>query len=216
MLNCSYFKWFLSDAIVIIGFLAKKSFLAEKSYDSRLSSLLTISRWEIAKKSPVWISQYWTACILRFCCMIFMKILISNSISCTILIDLCEYFSPETPLTRAVTVSNATRIIIALVSGGAHLDFRNAKGLTAMHIAAIKGKEESIKVFTVPISLDYSAFRYLSESWNLIIFRWELSFFLHYLEATVWDVSRIEINFEENCVECKSEKKKLLFILLFV
>jgi SH3/ankyrin repeat-containing protein len=57
-------------------------------------------------------------------------------------------FLPETPLTVGVTLGkDRTRdVLIALISGGAHIDFRNRSGLTAMHRAAIVGNAEAIKV----------------------------------------------------------------------
>jgi ankyrin repeat protein len=37
-------------------------------------------------------------------------------------------------------------MIIGLAGGGAHLDFRNKKGMTALHVAVIAGNTEAIKV----------------------------------------------------------------------
>ncbi|BFZ25284.1 hypothetical protein BsWGS_28323 [Bradybaena similaris] len=53
----------------------------------------------------------------------------------------------ETPLTTAVTLvrSKVREIIMTLISGGAHLDFRNKQGLTAIHRAAIVGNAEAIR-----------------------------------------------------------------------
>ncbi|CAG5122612.1 unnamed protein product, partial [Candidula unifasciata] len=53
----------------------------------------------------------------------------------------------ETPLTTAVTLgkSKVREIIMTLISGGAHLDFRNKQGLTALHRAAIVGNTEAIR-----------------------------------------------------------------------
>ncbi|XP_013070339.1 SH3 and multiple ankyrin repeat domains protein 2-like isoform X3 [Biomphalaria glabrata] len=53
----------------------------------------------------------------------------------------------ETPLTTAVTLgkSKCRDVLIALVSGGSHLDFRNKQGLTALHRAAVVGNCEAIR-----------------------------------------------------------------------
>ncbi|RUS82223.1 hypothetical protein EGW08_009999 [Elysia chlorotica] len=53
----------------------------------------------------------------------------------------------ETPLTIAVTLgkSKCREVIITLVSGGAHLDFRNRQGQTALHRSAIVGNAEAIR-----------------------------------------------------------------------
>ncbi|CAL1532674.1 unnamed protein product, partial [Lymnaea stagnalis] len=53
----------------------------------------------------------------------------------------------ETPLTTAVTLgkSKCRDVIITLVSGGAHLDFRNKQGLTPLHRGAIVGNAEAIR-----------------------------------------------------------------------
>lgn len=37
-------------------------------------------------------------------------------------------------------------LIISLAGGGAHLDFRNKKGMTALHVAVVAGNLEAIKV----------------------------------------------------------------------
>lgn len=44
-------------------------------------------------------------------------------------------------------------VILTLISGGAHIDFRNRSGLTAMHRAAIVGNAEAIKVCIKSISV---------------------------------------------------------------
>ncbi|KAL8583265.1 hypothetical protein ACOMHN_043100 [Nucella lapillus] len=53
----------------------------------------------------------------------------------------------ETPLTVAATLGKdkAREVVISLISGGAHIDFRNRSGLTAIHRAAIVGNAEAIK-----------------------------------------------------------------------
>ncbi|XP_067950717.1 protein shank-like isoform X2 [Watersipora subatra] len=53
--------------------------------------------------------------------------------------------SGETPLTLATKVSRCRSLILQLVSGGAHLDYRNKKSLTAVHTAALHGNAEAIK-----------------------------------------------------------------------
>lgn len=58
----------------------------------------------------------------------------------------------ETPLSVAVTKENSPELIIALVNGGALLDYRTREGLSAVHKAALAGKAESIKTL-----LDFGA-----------------------------------------------------------
>ncbi|XP_068711319.1 SH3 and multiple ankyrin repeat domains protein 2-like [Montipora foliosa] len=58
----------------------------------------------------------------------------------------------ETPLSLAVTRENASDTIIALVNGGALLDYRTREGLTPVHKAALAGQAESIKTL-----LDFGA-----------------------------------------------------------
>ena len=54
----------------------------------------------------------------------------------------------ETPLTYAVQLpkEKCREIIISLVSGGAHLDFRTKQGQTAIHKAVLNGNQEALKV----------------------------------------------------------------------
>lgn len=52
----------------------------------------------------------------------------------------------ETPMTIAVTLAQPRDIIMALVDGGALLDFRTRGGLTPMHVAAKLGNCQAIKV----------------------------------------------------------------------
>jgi len=52
----------------------------------------------------------------------------------------------ETPLTLCATLQHSSKLILTLVGGGAHLDLRNKKGLTALHIAAQKDNDEAIRV----------------------------------------------------------------------
>ncbi|KAL8575528.1 hypothetical protein ACOMHN_059593 [Nucella lapillus] len=65
-----------------------------------------------------------------------------------------NYIDPddgETPLTMAVGGGGGgegrrvREMLLCLVSGGAHLDFRNRSGLTALHIAAAAGHEEAVR-----------------------------------------------------------------------
>ncbi|TKR57334.1 hypothetical protein L596_030822 [Steinernema carpocapsae] len=51
----------------------------------------------------------------------------------------------ETPLTIASGVSDNRKVIIQLVGGGAHLDFRNSEGQTGMHKAAFLSMTENVK-----------------------------------------------------------------------
>ena len=53
----------------------------------------------------------------------------------------------ETPLTVACSALKKSRMMImTLVSGGCHIDFRSKDSLTPMHKAAKAGKYESIRV----------------------------------------------------------------------
>uniref|UniRef100_A0A1I8AU88 ANK_REP_REGION domain-containing protein n=1 Tax=Steinernema glaseri TaxID=37863 RepID=A0A1I8AU88_9BILA len=51
----------------------------------------------------------------------------------------------ETPLTIASGVSDNRAVIIQLVGGGAHLDFRNSEGQTGMHKAAFLSMVDNVK-----------------------------------------------------------------------
>ncbi|EDO42616.1 predicted protein, partial [Nematostella vectensis] len=51
----------------------------------------------------------------------------------------------ETPLTIAAMGDQGMDLIMSLVNGGAHLDYRAGDGLTSVHKAAIKGKVNSLK-----------------------------------------------------------------------
>ncbi|VDP97584.1 unnamed protein product [Trichobilharzia regenti] len=52
----------------------------------------------------------------------------------------------ETPLTSAVQLEKPYEMIMALVAGGAHLDYRASDSMTPIHRAAVKGNYEAIKV----------------------------------------------------------------------
>ena len=54
----------------------------------------------------------------------------------------------ETPLCLAVSLCKpkCRELIISLAGGGAHLDFRNKKGQTALHVAVVAGNTEALKV----------------------------------------------------------------------
>ncbi|VDM28042.1 unnamed protein product [Toxocara canis] len=51
----------------------------------------------------------------------------------------------DSPLTLAVDVTDNRAVIVALVGGGAHLDFRNSEGQTAMHKAAFMSSVENVQ-----------------------------------------------------------------------
>ncbi|ESP03120.1 hypothetical protein LOTGIDRAFT_171723 [Lottia gigantea] len=73
--------------------------------------------------------------------------------------------SGETPLTMAVTLSRdkCREMIMSIVSGGAHIDFRNKQGLTPMHQAAIRGNLEAIRaLLDLGASPDYKDYRNLT------------------------------------------------------
>ncbi|KAH8864165.1 SH3 and multiple ankyrin repeat domains protein 3 [Schistosoma japonicum] len=52
----------------------------------------------------------------------------------------------ETPLTLAVQLEKPYEMIMALVAGGAHLDYRASDSMTPIHRASVKGSYEAIKV----------------------------------------------------------------------
>nr|QQY02477.1 SH3 and multiple ankyrin repeat domains protein 1 [Cryptocotyle lingua] len=54
--------------------------------------------------------------------------------------------SGETPLTLAIKLSKPRDMIMTLVSGGAHLDYRAMDTMTPLHKAAVAGNYEAIKV----------------------------------------------------------------------
>lgn len=53
----------------------------------------------------------------------------------------------ESPLSLAVSMCKpkCRELIISLAGGGAHLDFRNKKGMTPLHVAVVAGNTEAIK-----------------------------------------------------------------------
>ncbi|ESO11993.1 hypothetical protein HELRODRAFT_158378 [Helobdella robusta] len=50
-----------------------------------------------------------------------------------------------TPLIAAVLQKKSKDLIYSLLEGGAHLDFRNKRTLTPLHVAAMKGKDDAVK-----------------------------------------------------------------------
>lgn len=57
----------------------------------------------------------------------------------------------ESPLTLSCTLSpeKCRSMIITLVSGGAHMDFRNRHGFTPIHKSALTSNSEAIKVSVI-------------------------------------------------------------------
>ena len=53
--------------------------------------------------------------------------------------------SGETPLTLAAASPDNAAVVIALMAGGAHIDFRNADGQTALHKAAFLASPANVK-----------------------------------------------------------------------
>ncbi|XP_011503554.1 PREDICTED: uncharacterized protein LOC105366721 [Ceratosolen solmsi marchali] len=51
----------------------------------------------------------------------------------------------ETPLTLATTLKKSSKVVIALVNGGALLDYRTKEGLTALHRAVERNNLEAVK-----------------------------------------------------------------------
>ncbi|GAB1605298.1 protein shank-like isoform X1 [Argonauta hians] len=73
--------------------------------------------------------------------------------------------SGESPLTLACTLgpNKCRTMIITLVSGGGHMDFRNRHGFTPMHKGAICSNRESIKtLLDLGASPNYKDLRYLT------------------------------------------------------
>ena len=65
---------------------------------------------------------------------------------CCLFQNACCDVDVETPLTLAAMYPRPRRLMIALVSEGAFLDFRNRRGLTAMHVAADYGNRDAVRV----------------------------------------------------------------------
>lgn len=55
-------------------------------------------------------------------------------------------------MTVAANLPRPRSVMLALVSGGAYLDFRNRKGMTALHVAAEAGNRDAIKVSIPSVS----------------------------------------------------------------
>ena len=53
---------------------------------------------------------------------------------------------PETPLTITSTMTSNHTILMALVAGGAHLDYRNGDGQTPLHKAVFCASHENVKI----------------------------------------------------------------------
>lgn len=52
----------------------------------------------------------------------------------------------ETPMCLAASLSDPRSMMLTLVEAGAHLDFRNTEGRTAIHQAAKLGNDAALKV----------------------------------------------------------------------
>lgn len=70
--------------------------------------------------------------------------------------------SGETPLTLSTTLKSPNKMIIALVNGGALVDFRTKDGRTALHRAVEKSNLDALKV---------SIKVYISSCHSLVVFR---------------------------------------------
>lgn len=55
----------------------------------------------------------------------------------------------ETPLTAATSLKQPAKVIMALINGGALLDFRTKDGLTALHKAVERNNLEALRVSVV-------------------------------------------------------------------
>jgi len=56
------------------------------------------------------------------------------------------FLPTETPLTLATELANPKPMMLALLEGGSHLDFRNARGRTSVHRAAELGNTAALQV----------------------------------------------------------------------
>lgn len=56
------------------------------------------------------------------------------------------YIFSDTPLGLACGRNSNSGVILPLISGGAHIDFRGKDGITPMHRAAIGGNAQAINV----------------------------------------------------------------------
>ena len=52
----------------------------------------------------------------------------------------------ETPLTLSSSLSRPRGVMLVLVSGGALLDYRNGRSLTAVHVAVLRGNRDALMV----------------------------------------------------------------------
>lgn len=59
-----------------------------------------------------------------------------------------EKFLPilETPMTVAATLPRPGAVILALVGGGAFIDYRNRSGMTPLHVATMQGNKDAVRV----------------------------------------------------------------------
>ena len=54
----------------------------------------------------------------------------------------------ETPLTLSTSLARPRSVMLVLVSGGAILDYRNGRSLTAVHVAVLRGNRDALTVRT--------------------------------------------------------------------
>ena len=59
----------------------------------------------------------------------------------------------ETPLSLSASLSRPRSVMLVLVSGGAILDYRNGRSLTAVHVAVQRGNRDALMVRTRPYLL---------------------------------------------------------------
>ena len=52
----------------------------------------------------------------------------------------------ETPLSLSASLSRPRSVMLILVSGGAILDYRNGRSLTAVHVAVLLGNRDALMV----------------------------------------------------------------------
>ena len=80
--------------------------------------------------------------------LLFNSVIFNSTIQFNYSIQLFNYFlfSPETPLTLATSLKNPRDVMMTLLEGGAHLDYRDRNGMTPMHRAALAGNKMAIQV----------------------------------------------------------------------
>lgn len=78
----------------------------------------------------------------------------------------------ETPLTLATTLKKPSNVIIALVNGGALLDYRTKEGLTGMHRAVERNNLDAVKtLLELGASPNYKDIRALTPLYYSVVYK---------------------------------------------